>query len=156
MAGANGADDVCHFILQQSNILARFGSKFIGVIVPAYRLPYGLSTLFFGLFAGHIGRSRIMYFSWLLYRPDSRTLLSSQYLLAIRRRTIHIDPCKDCRVRGVLVHPYALRSCRWRSMPSSAVQRAVAACSVAPKASSARLESRASSAQRASRHTRAW
>lgn len=43
----------------------KFGSseQFIGLMVPAYMIPYGLSTLFFGLLSDRLGRRRIMYFS---------------------------------------------------------------------------------------------
>ena len=42
-----------------------FGSseQFIGLMVPAYMVPYGLSTLFFGLLSDRLGRRRIMYLS---------------------------------------------------------------------------------------------
>lgn len=42
-----------------------FGSseQFIGLMVPAYMIPYGLSTLFFGLLSDRLGRRRIMYLS---------------------------------------------------------------------------------------------
>ncbi len=32
----------------------------IGLIVPAYMIPYGISTLFYGLFSDHLGRWRFM------------------------------------------------------------------------------------------------
>src|SRR5713101_6089358 len=35
-------------------------SQRIGLIVPAYMIPYGVSTLFYGLFSDHLGRWRIM------------------------------------------------------------------------------------------------
>jgi len=34
--------------------------QFIGLIVPAYMIPYGLSTLLFGLLSDRLGRRRIM------------------------------------------------------------------------------------------------
>jgi len=37
--------------------------QFIGLMVPAYMIPYGLSTLFFGLLSDRLGRRRIMYLS---------------------------------------------------------------------------------------------
>src|SRR5258708_20780703 len=35
-------------------------SQRIGLIVPAYMIPYGVSTLFYGLFSDRLGRWRIM------------------------------------------------------------------------------------------------
>lgn len=35
-------------------------SQTIGLIVPAYMIPYGVSTLFYGLLSDHLGRWRIM------------------------------------------------------------------------------------------------
>ena len=35
----------------------------IGIIVPAYMLPYGLATLFYGVLADRIGRKRVLQFS---------------------------------------------------------------------------------------------
>lgn len=35
-----------------------------GIIVPAYMIPYGVSTLFFGILADRIGRREIMLFSF--------------------------------------------------------------------------------------------
>ncbi len=37
--------------------------QLIGMAVPAYMIPYGLSTLFFGLLADRLGRRRIMFLS---------------------------------------------------------------------------------------------
>lgn len=39
----------------------------IGLIVPAYMIPYGVSTLFFGLFSDRLGRRRIMLASFLAF-----------------------------------------------------------------------------------------
>jgi len=39
----------------------------IGLLVPAYLIPYGISTLFFGLLSDRIGRKRIMLFSLLAF-----------------------------------------------------------------------------------------
>ena len=37
--------------------------QFIGLMVPAYMIPYGISTLFYGLLSDRLGRRRIMYLS---------------------------------------------------------------------------------------------
>jgi predicted MFS family arabinose efflux permease len=37
--------------------------EFIGLIVPAYMIPYGLSTLLYGLLSDRLGRRRIIYLS---------------------------------------------------------------------------------------------
>ena len=39
----------------------------IGLIVPAYMIPYGVSTLFFGLLSDRLGRRRIMLASYLAF-----------------------------------------------------------------------------------------
>lgn len=38
----------------------RVSEQFIGLMVPAYMIPYGLSTLFYGLLSDRLGRRRIM------------------------------------------------------------------------------------------------
>ena len=38
----------------------RVSEQFIGLMVPAYMIPYGLSTLFYGLLSDWLGRRRIM------------------------------------------------------------------------------------------------
>lgn len=44
---------------------ARFGTdeQTLGLVVPAYLIPYGLATLFYGLLSDRIGRRRIMFAS---------------------------------------------------------------------------------------------
>ena len=37
--------------------------QFIGLIVPAYMVPYGISTLFYGVLSDYLGRRRIMILS---------------------------------------------------------------------------------------------
>src|SRR5260370_25394482 len=44
-------------------ILFGASTQMIGLAVPAYLIPYGLSTLFYGLLSDRIGRRRIMYAS---------------------------------------------------------------------------------------------
>src|SRR2546428_4449898 len=39
----------------------------IGLIVPAYMIPYGVSTLFYGLLSDRLGRRRIMLASFLAF-----------------------------------------------------------------------------------------
>src|SRR5215510_11440762 len=39
----------------------------IGLIVPAYMIPYGVSTLFYGLLSDRLGRRRIMLASFLVF-----------------------------------------------------------------------------------------
>lgn len=46
--------------------------QFIGLVVPAYMIPYGLSTLFYGLLSDRLGRRRIMHLSLAAFIiPDS-------------------------------------------------------------------------------------
>lgn len=40
-------------------------SQKIGLVVPAYMIPYGVSTLFFGILPDRIGRKKIMIFSFI-------------------------------------------------------------------------------------------
>jgi predicted MFS family arabinose efflux permease len=42
-------------------------SQRIGLIVPAYMIPYGVSTLFYGLFSDRFGRWRIIRFSFVAF-----------------------------------------------------------------------------------------
>ena len=42
-------------------------SQIIGFIVPAYMIPYGVSTLFYGLLSDRLGRRRIMFASLLAF-----------------------------------------------------------------------------------------
>jgi len=42
-------------------------SQTIGLIVPAYMIPYGVSTLFYGLLSDRLGRRRIMLASLLAF-----------------------------------------------------------------------------------------
>jgi predicted MFS family arabinose efflux permease len=41
----------------------RVSEQFIGLVVPAYMIPYGISTLFYGLLSDRLGRRRIMHLS---------------------------------------------------------------------------------------------
>lgn len=107
-------------------------------------LPTGI--LFSNPFFQELSKNHVP-FPWPILRTLARKPQMLDYMMFLHWRTF------AARSESLWVHPYTLRSCRWRSMPSSAVQRAAAACSAAPRASSARLGSRASSAQRASRHT---
>lgn len=43
----------------------KVSSQKIGQIVPAYMIPYGVSTLFFGILSDRIGRKKIMIFSFI-------------------------------------------------------------------------------------------
>ena len=42
-------------------------SQIVGLIIPAYMLPYGLSTLFYGLLSDRVGRWRVMRFSLIAF-----------------------------------------------------------------------------------------
>ena len=53
---------VAPLIPRLSNVFS-VSSQMIGLIVPAYMIPYGVSTLFYGLFSDRVGRWRIMRFS---------------------------------------------------------------------------------------------
>ncbi len=62
----------------------------IGMTVPAYMIPYGLSTLFFGLLADRLGRRRIMYISmsaFILLTAFTATATSTSQLILWRLLT---------------------------------------------------------------------
>lgn len=64
--------------------------QIIGLTVPAYMIPYGLSTLFFGLLADRFGRRRIMYFSmtaFIILTALTATAMSAQQLILWRLLT---------------------------------------------------------------------
>ena len=42
-------------------------SQIVGITIPAYMLPYGLSTLFYGLLSDRVGRWRVMRFSLIAF-----------------------------------------------------------------------------------------
>src|SRR5260370_38006502 len=64
--------------------------QMIGMTVPAYMIPYGLSTLFFGLLSDRLGRRRIMYISmwaFILLTAVKATATSTSQLLCWRLLT---------------------------------------------------------------------
>jgi len=53
-------------------------SQRIGLIVPAYMIPYGVSTLFYGLFSDRVGRWRIMHDSLIAFLVLTALTATSQ------------------------------------------------------------------------------
>src|SRR5260370_28859304 len=59
----------------------------IGLIVPAYMLPYGIATLFYGVLADRIGRKRVLLFSlaaFCVLTALTATAQSDTKLIALR------------------------------------------------------------------------
>src|SRR5260370_20938677 len=50
----------------------------VGLIVPAYMIPYGLSTLFYGLFSDRVGRWRIIRGSLIVFLVLTALTATSQ------------------------------------------------------------------------------
>ena len=64
--------------------------RVIGLIVPAYLIPYGVSTLFYGLLSDWIGRRRIMLaslFAFVLLSGLTATAHSASQLIVLRLAT---------------------------------------------------------------------
>src|SRR2546425_8451924 len=64
--------------------------RVIGLIVPAYLIPYGVSTLFYGLLSDWIGRRRIMLaslFAFVLLSGLTATAPSASQLIVLRLAT---------------------------------------------------------------------
>jgi predicted MFS family arabinose efflux permease len=54
-------------LIPRLSVVFEVSSQTIGLIVPAYMIPYGISTLFYGLLSDRLGRRRIMLASLLAF-----------------------------------------------------------------------------------------
>ena len=54
-------------LIPRLSIVFGVSARQIGIMVPAYLIPYGVSTLFYGILSDHIGRRRIMVVSLLAF-----------------------------------------------------------------------------------------
>jgi MFS family permease len=54
-------------LIPRLSAIFQTSSQTIGLIVPAYMIQYGVSTLFYGLLSDRLGRRRIMFASLLAF-----------------------------------------------------------------------------------------
>lgn len=54
-------------MIPRLSVVFEVSAQRVGLVVPAYLIPYGVSTLFFGLLSDSIGRRRIMFGSLLAF-----------------------------------------------------------------------------------------